>query len=240
MGHYLIDGIVLRSYKLGEADRILNILTANRGKVRAVAKGVRKPGSRFGGRLEAFGHVQLQLYEGRSLDIVSQAELITSFVEVRQDWVASACAATMAEACDKLAQEGERATSMFLLLKDALGVLAAGPRHPARVLDAFLMRLSVLEGFRPGLDACVTCGTTENLLSFHVGGGGVLCATDTPSGLQRMSQEALGQLRLLTEGSWTDISEGPEPMPRHVGALVRSYLSYHLSTNLKAWEAVPR
>ncbi|MEE8602172.1 DNA repair protein RecO [Euzebya tangerina] len=239
MGHYVVDGIVLRSYKLGEADRILNVLTANRGKVRAVAKGVRKPGSRFGGRLEPYGHVQLQLYEGRNLDIVSQAELITSFVEVREDWVASACAATMAEACDKLAQEGERATSMFLLLKDALGVLAAGPEQPAAVLDAFLMRLSVLEGFRPELDACVTCGTTEDIVAFHVGGGGVLCARDTPSGLQRVGPDVLDQMRQLTHGPWAEIVSGGGTS-RRVGALVRSYLSYHLTTNLKAWEAVPR
>ena len=100
MAHYLVDGIVLRSYKLGETDRILHILSPNLGLVRGVAKGVRKPGSRFGGRLEPYGHVSVQMYEGRSLDTVTQVELITPNVGVREDWVASACAATMAEACD--------------------------------------------------------------------------------------------------------------------------------------------
>ncbi|HUG85652.1 MAG TPA: DNA repair protein RecO, partial [Euzebya sp.] len=200
MAHYLAEGIVLRTYKLGEADRILHILDPNRGKVRAVAKGVRKPGSRFGGRLEAFGHVQLQLYEGRSLDTITQAELVQAHEGVRQDWVASACAATMVEACDHLAQEGERATSMFLLLKDALGVLAAGPARPAAVLDAFLLRLAVLEGFRPTLDACVRCGTGTDLVSFDLAGGGVLCAAHTPAGLQRLAPESLAALQLLAEG----------------------------------------
>lgn len=240
MAHYLADGIVLRTYKLGEADRILHVLSPNRGKVRAVAKGVRKPGSRFGGRLEPFGHVQLQIYEGRSLDIISQAELIQPHAEVRDDWVASACAATMVEACDHLAQEGERATPMFLLLKDALGVLAAGPTRPAAVLDAFLMRLAILEGFRPSLDRCISCGATEDIAAFHVGGGGVLCRRDTPAGLQRLAPESQAGLQLLMQGSWTEVAQGTAAIPRNVGALVRAYLSYHLATTLKAWEAVPR
>ncbi|CAN5245529.1 DNA repair protein RecO [soil metagenome] len=240
VAHYLADGIVLRTYKLGESDRILHLLDPNRGKIRAVAKGVRKPGSRFGGRLEAFGHVQVQLYEGRSLDTVTQAELLNAHEGVREDWVASACAATMVEACDHLAQEGERATSMFLLLKDALGVLAAGPARPAAVLDAFLIRLAVLEGFRPSLDACTTCGRTDDLVSFHVGGGGVLCAADTPSGLQRLAPDSLAALQLLASGPWREISEGTDALPRNVGALIRAYLSHHLATNLRAWESVPR
>lgn len=240
MAHYLADGIVLRTYKLGETDRILHILSPNHGKIRAVAKGVRKPGSRFGGRLEPFGHVQLQLYEGRNLDTVTQAELIQPHEAVRGDWVTSACAATMVEACDSLAQEGERATSMFLLLKDALGVLSAGPARPAAVLDAFLMRVAVLEGFRPALDACMTCGATTDLASFHIGGGGVLCARDTPAGSQRVAPDALDGLRLLTSGSWREVSQGQTALPRSVGAMVRSYLSYHLATTLRAWESVPR
>lgn len=240
MAHYLADGIVLRTYKLGETDRILHLLSPNRGKVRAVAKGVRKPGSRFGGRLEPYGHVQLQLYEGRSLDIVNQAELITPHTAVREDWVASACAATMVEACDHLAQQGERATSMFLLLKNALGVLAAGPHRPAAVLDAFLLRLAALEGFRPVMDQCVTCGSGTGITAFQIGAGGVVCLDDTPAGLQRLAPDALDGLQLLADGSWTEVAQGTVALPRSVGAMVRAYLSYHLATTLKAWESVPR
>lgn len=239
MAHYLADGIVLRTYKLGEADRILHLLDPNRGKVRAVAKGVRKPGSRFGGRLEVFGHVQLQLYQGRTLDTVTQAELLTPHASVRDDWVASACAATMVEACDHLAQEGERATSMFLLLKDALGVLDAGPARPAAVLDAFLLRLAALEGFRPSLDACTSCGEA-GVASFHVSGGGVRCSAHTPAGLQRLAADSLAGLRLLAAGPWREIAQGTEALPRSVGSLVRAYLSHHLATNLRAWDSVPR
>ncbi len=240
MGHYNVDGIVLRTYKLGEADRILHVLSPNRGKVRGVAKGVRKTGSRFGGRLEPFGLVRLQMYEGRSLDTVTQAELLEPNARLREDWVASACAATMVEACDHLAQEGDRSTAMFLLLKDALAVLDAGPDRPAAVLDAFLMRLAVLAGFRPSLERCTTCGSAEDLVAFHVGGGGVLCRADAPSGLQFLAADALAGLQLLTSGSWVEIAQGTTDLPRSVGSMVRAYLSYHLSTNLKAWESVPR
>lgn len=240
MAHYLSDGIVLRTYKLGEADRILHVLDPNRGKVRAVAKGVRKPGSRFGGRLEPFSHVQLQLYQGRSLDTVTQAELLEAHAAVREDWVASACAATMVEACDHLAQSGERATSMFLLLKDALAVLAAGPARPSAVLDAFLLRLAVLEGFRPSLDACVSCGRPDDLVAFGIGAGGVLCSRCVPAGLQRIATDQLSALRLLAGGPWAEISQGSDPLPRSVGPMVRAYLSHHLSAELRAWTSVPR
>jgi DNA repair protein RecO (recombination protein O) len=240
VGHYLADGIVLRTYKLGEADRILHVLDPNRGKIRCVAKGVRRPGSRFGGRLEPFGLVRLQLYEGRSLDTVSQAELLEPHADVRSDFAASACAATMVEACDHLAQEGQRATAMFLLLKDALGVLDAGPVRPAAVLDAFLVRLAGLEGFRPSLDVCAVCGGAEDLVAFGVGAGGVLCRGDAPVGLQHLADDALRGLRLVAEGPWAEVAQGQQPLPRAVGAMVRSYLTYHLSTDLRAWAAVPR
>src|SRR5680860_1084881 len=107
MALYREQGLVLRTYKLGETDRILHLLTPGRGKVRAVAKGVRRPGSRFGGRLEPFSHVDLQLYEGRNLDLISQAELITPFAKVRADFGLSACGSAMAEGADRVAQEEE-------------------------------------------------------------------------------------------------------------------------------------
>lgn len=240
MAHYTVDGIVLRTYALGETDRIIHILSPNRGKVRGVAKGVRRPGSRFGGRLEPYSHVTVQLYQGRTLDTVTQAEQISANEGVRLDWAASACAATMAEACDRLAQEDERATSMFLLLKDALAVLAAHPERPAAVLDAFLMRLAVLEGVRPTLERCVTCRSEEALVAFHVAAGGLLCAQHAPAELQRIGTDTRGALHALVDAPWADLASGRVAIPRRVGALVRSYLAHHLHTDLTAWGAVPR
>src|SRR5699024_1128576 len=114
----------------GETDRIVHLLTQGRGKVRAVAKGVRRPGSRFGGRLEPYSHVDLQLYEGRNLDIINQAELIASHAVVREDFDRSACASVMVEFTDAVAQEQQRDNALFLQLRAGLQALAARPAQP--------------------------------------------------------------------------------------------------------------
>ena len=109
MNLYREQGVVLRTWKLGEADRIVVLLTQGEGKVRAVAKGVRKTKSRFGGRLEPFSHVDLSLYRGRELDIVTQAEVITPFRFLREDYDRVVAGTAMLEAVDQVAQEREAA-----------------------------------------------------------------------------------------------------------------------------------
>lgn len=241
MALYREQGIVLRTTKLGETDRILNVLTQGRGKVRAVAKGVRKPGSRFGGRLEPFGHVDLQLYEGRrGLDIVNQAELITPFDAVRGDWVLSACGSTMVEAADLLAQEHERTTSLFLLLLDGLRQLATVPAQPSVVLDAYLLRLASVAGYHPSLDACAGCGRAGRHEVFHLELGGALCPACAPVGSQPLAEGVLDALAALREADWgLDAAVAPAAR-RLAGSLVASYLSHHLGRPLAAWELVPR
>jgi len=233
---YRVQGIVLRTYKLGETDRIVHLLSPNRGKVRAVAKGVRRPGSRFGGRLEPFSLVDVLVYEGRSLDVITQAELVTSHTTVREDFDRSACGSAMVEACDRLSQEAEGATGMFLLLRDALGALAAGPRSPALLLDAFLLRLAAVEGFRPVLDRCVSCGRQDGLVAFHLAEGGVRC--DGCAGAGRLS-EAVAGLADLLEAGWDELGARP-PAGRSSAALVRSWFTHHLATELRSWELVGR
>ncbi len=241
MSSYREHAIVLRTYRLGETDRILHLLSPNRGKIRAVAKGVRRPGSRFGGRLEPFSLVDLQLHEGRNLDIVTQAELVRSHHAVREDWVRSACGATMVEACDKLAQEGERATGMFLLLRDGLAALDGpadhAPTSPALVLDAFLLRLAAQAGYRPQIEGCMACGGPP--AAFHLGDGGMLCHRCAHPDQQRLADDVLAGLHLLLEAPWhTVVAAGPPS--RTLGTLVHSYFRHHLATDLKAWELVPR
>jgi DNA repair protein RecO (recombination protein O) len=245
MGLYRDQGVILRTYKLGEADRIVHLLTQGRGKVRAVAKGVRKPGSRFGGRLEPFSHVDLQLYEGRNLDIVTQAELITSFAEVRDDWSLSACGSVMVEAADRIAQEGERANPLFLLLLDglrALGRLAGmGDERPALVLDAFLVRLATVAGYHPYLDACAGCGVPGDHTVFHIASGGLLCERCAPAGSQSLGPAVIALLRDLGGRDWDTVGAGAEARVRRAaGAVVNSFLTYHLGKPLRAWELVPR
>ena len=136
---YKEQGIVLRSIKLGEADKIVTILTQGSGKIRAVAKGIRKTRSRFGARLEPFTHVSLLLYRGRSLDTVTQAEILGPFTTVRGSFGLIAAGETMVESADKVAEEHERNVRLFLLLLSGLRSLERRPNDPAAVAEAFLL-----------------------------------------------------------------------------------------------------
>jgi DNA repair protein RecO (recombination protein O) len=239
---YREQGIVLRTYKLGEADRIVNLLTQGQGKVRAVAKGVRRPGSRFGGRLEPFSHVDLQLYTGRDLDILTEAMLITPFSQVREDWVLSACASAMVEAADQLAQPAERSNPLFLLLLDGLRALGRGPRHPAVVLDGYLLRLAGIAGYRPALDACASCGGPGAHPVFSIAAGGCLCRSCAPSDARPMDAEGRELLGVLGDAGWGDLAAlDVTPRARRIaGTVVHSFLTYHLGRPLRAWDLVPR
>jgi len=241
MALYREQGIVLRTYKLGETDRILSLLTSGRGKVRAVAKGVRRPGSRFGGRLEPFSHVDLQLYEGRNLDIVTQAELLTPFSSVRADYGLSACGSAMVEAADRVAQPDERSLRLFLLLLEGLRTLARAPVTPASVLDGYLFRLASLAGYHPYLDACVGCGTPGRHAVFSAAAGGSLCAGCAPVDAHALDDEVLGLLRRFG-GDLSALADagGQARTRRAAGAVVASFLTYHLGRPLTSLELVPR
>ena len=148
---YKEQGVVLRSVKLGEADKIVTVMTQGSGKVRAVAKGIRKTTSRFGARLEPFTHVSLMVYRGRgSLDTVSQAEIVSPFRALRGDLGLFAAGETMLEAVDKVAEEHERNVRLFMLLLTGMRALDARPADPAAVAESFLLKLLSLSGFHPG------------------------------------------------------------------------------------------
>ncbi len=129
---YRDAAIVLRTHKLGEADRIVTLLGRNRGKIRAVAKGVRRTKSRFGARLEPGMVVDLQCYEGRTLDTVTQAESLAAYGgEIARDYPAWTASSAMLETCDRLTDEGEPAPQQFALLAGALASLAGAHPRPA-------------------------------------------------------------------------------------------------------------
>ena len=196
MALYRDEGIVLRTYKLGEADRIVVLFGLSRGKVRAVAKGVRKTKSRFGSRLEPMSHVALQLYEGRELDTITQAESIDHFRTIRDDLDRIAKASAMLEAVDHMSQEREPNARLYALLLGALRTLAADD-HPL-VVPAFFWKLLALEGFRPMVEGCVACGADEDLVSFDLEEGGVLCRQHRRGAPLR--PEAIQLLQLILGG----------------------------------------
>lgn len=174
MALYRDSGVVLRTYKLGEADRIVVFLTRGRGKVRAVAKGVRKTKSRFGGRLEPTSHVNLQLYEGRGeLDIVTQAETVESFRAIRSSLAKMERAVAMLEVVDQVAQEGEENPQLYDMLVG--GLRTAEHRDSPLVTPAFFLKLLGAEGVGLYVDGCIQCGRGDSLGSIDLDDGGLRC-----------------------------------------------------------------
>src|SRR5271165_168511 len=164
MTTYRDQGVVLRTIRLGEADRIVTFATPEHGKVRAVAKGIRKPKSRLSGRLEPLTHVSMMCWRGRELDVVNQVEAIEHFKAIRSDLERVPIALTMLEVVDHVALERNPMPDMFRLL---LGALRALEERPApALLAAFLWRLLALEGVAPSVDQCARCGSDGELVAF--------------------------------------------------------------------------
>ena len=235
MGLYRDQGIVLRTWRLGEADRIVNLLTERHGKVRAVVKGVRKTKSRFGGRLEPMVHCSLLFYEGRELDIVTQAESLEVFRPVREDLGRLAKASSLLEAVDQLAQERHADPRLYAMLLGALRTLAA---HDSPLLvPAFFLRLLSTEGFHPILDECAVCGGRYGLASFDLGQGGVLCGTCSMRGGDAVAVSAAG-LDLVRRvlggdlGGALGVSAGP-PVAE-VERLATRAMEHHLERRLRS------
>src|SRR5881394_4309550 len=209
MPPYKEQGIVLRSVKLGEADKIVSILTQGSGKVRGVAKGIRKTTSRFGGRLEPFTHVNLMLYRGRgALDTITQVEIIAPHRNIRDDLRLFAAGETMLEAVDKVAEEHERNVRLALLLLSGLRALDARPADPAAVAESFTLKLLSLSGFHPALTACAVCGSADIRL-WSAGLGGAVCPSCADHEAAAVDATTLA---LLAHLATVDLSDGGTPI----------------------------
>ena len=224
-------GVVLRTMRLGEADRIVTLVTEHRGKVRAVAKGVRKTKSRFGGRLEPLQHVALQLYEGRNLDTITQAETIDHFRAVREDLDRLSRATQLLEVVDAIVQEGEEDPRLYQMLLGALRTLEASASP--LVVPAFFWKLLAHMGFRPILDECASCGSAGELVAFDLEHGGSLCRSCARG--TRVTPEALGLLRRILGGDLVAVlAEAPTPAAYEVEHLATRAIEHHLERRMKS------
>lgn len=222
--YYRDTGIVLRSYKLGEADRIIVFLTEGHGKVRAVAKGIRKTRSKFGGRLEPLSHVALQLHRGRDLDVISQVETVTTTAPVFGDLDCMTEASAILEAVDQIVPDREPVPHVYRMLVGVRQTLLTRP-SPV-VVPAFLWRLLTVEGLRPELNRCVSCSedclevTTadwsdhgsrvDRSWSFDVDLGGIVCRS-CRTGSDDDPMDSFGSRRLISAAALTlmrDLLEG--------------------------------
>jgi len=237
MPPYKEQGIVLRSAKLGEADKIVTVMTQGSGKVRAVAKGIRKTTSRFGARLEPFTHVNLMLYRGRgSLDTITQAEILAPHMAIRADLGLIAAGETMLEAVDKVAEEHEKNVRLVLLLLAGMRALDTRPADPMAVTESFLLKLLSLSGFHPSLSACAVCGGTDPTL-WSAGVGGAVCVADADPGAGSVSRDALALLaRLapldLVEAGAATLAD--ERVRREVRSLLFGFTEYHLERRMRS------
>jgi len=246
MGTYNDEGVVLRTHRLGEADRIITILTRRHGKLRGVAKGVRRTSSKFGARLEPFAHVDLQILEGRSLDIFTSVVSKSLFgKDFLDDYARYTAAEVMVEIADKLvAEEGEPALQQYLLLVGALRALGEGtvdgPRPPAMILDSYMLRAASLAGYAPQLDSCAVCGAQGPHGFFHPASGGMVCSRCRTPGAAAVSPATLDYLVALLTGDWPATRDTPDFRISEGSGLVRSFLNWHLERGIKSLSHLDR
>jgi DNA repair protein RecO (recombination protein O) len=239
---YRDSAVVLRTGKLGEADRIVTLLTRRTGRVRAVAKGVRRTSSKFGGRLEPFSHVDLQLAVGRSLDVVTQAVSLDAFGPVlAADYPRYTAATAIAETAERLtAEEREPSLRLYLLLVSALRALAETGRDPSLVLDAFLLRATALAGWATALRECARCGQPGPHAAFSVASGGSLCPDCRAVGAARPAPATLELMAALAEGDWSVAERADASCRREGSGLVAALVQFHLERQLRSLPHVDR
>lgn len=200
---YRVQAIVLRRRNLGESDRILTLFTRETGKLRCVAKGTRRPGSKIAGHTEPFMLANLLMARTRGLHIVSQAEGVRSFARLREREQAIAAAGLMAERVDSLTGEEQPVPAVFELYESALDLLDRG-KSPERVQIIFDLGLLRETGYRPNLGECLQCGSTlePETNGFRFDAGGVICPRCMGAGgeLRPISVGVLKVLRMIDRG----------------------------------------
>jgi DNA repair protein RecO (recombination protein O) len=239
---YRDTGVVLRVQKLGEADRIITLLTQKHGKVRAVAKGVRRTTSRFGARVEPFAHIDAQLYTGRTLDVITQVQTLDAFgAGIVGDYQRYTAACVVLETADRLCpEEGEPVFRLYLLVAGALRALADGLRDPTLVLDAFLLRAMAFAGWAPAVTECARCNEPGPHPAFSVPAGGSVCPRCRPPGSASPATETLTLLDALMHGDWAVVDIAAPAARREGSGLVAALLQWHLERQLRSLPLVER
>ena len=248
MALYRDTGVVLRVQKLGEADRIATILTRRYGKIRAVAKGVRRTKSRWGARLEPFNHVDVQCYTrggaitGRSLDIVTQAETVDAFgAGLVGDYSRYTAGCAVLETADRLvSEEGEPALRVYLLVVGAIRALAGRERDASLVLDAFFLRAMTHAGWAPAINDCARCAEPGPHPAFNIAAGGAVCPRCRPPGSVMPSRETYQLLDALLHGDWEVADAMGAATRRDTSGLVAAHLQWHLERQLRSLPLVER
>ena len=239
---YKTQGVVLKHMPLGEADRLLTLIAPDRGKVRAVARGVRRTKSKKAGHLEPLTHVTVSIAEGRGLDVIAEVETVHSFRGIREDLRRVSTGLYLAELVDNFSSEQSPSPAVFHLLVDALGWLQ-NAEDGTLLLRYFEVRLLANAGFGPELYQCVECSSdlepADHL--FSTGKGGVLCPecrTQPGEAMLPLSLGAMKVVRFLRREPYPRVAEleVPAPLLEEIERLLRSYIRYVLERDLKSTE----
>src|SRR5580658_7245487 len=251
VGIYRDDGIVLRTHKLGEADCIVTLLARRTGRVRAVAKGVRRTKSRFGARLEPFTHVDMLLYTGRSLDVITQADTVRPYGKpFSADYPRYTTGTAMLETAEKFTPvEKEPAMRQFLLLVGGLRALGDRAHDPRLILDAYLLRSLAVAGYAPALDECAVCGTRVadpdglegaptsaalRAFAFAIGAGGLVCRSCRTPGAATPAPQTVVLMGALMRGDWAHADSSEHRHQAECSGLVAAYLQWHLEHSIRS------
>jgi DNA repair protein RecO (recombination protein O) len=254
---YSTEAIVLKHNDLGEADRVLTLFTPYKGKFHAVAKGSRRPGSKKAGHLELLCHSQLQIAQGRNLDIITQAQSLESFIHLRSEFWYMTCGFYLVELVDRFIEDETQQKDVYDLLLLAIRVLEEDALDMQRrrgdgdenttqsydrtqlLLRYFEMYLLSLVGYEPGLRTCTHCHAEllpqEN--GFNASLGGALCPNCSHLWNQSLSMNALKVLRLLQRTTWAQVPRFHLDTRLHteIEGAMHSLLRFHLERDLKSW-----
>lgn len=237
---YRDEAIVLRCHDLGEADRIITMFSRNHGKIRGVAKGVRKTKSRFGARVEPFSMIDVQLYKGRTLDVVTQVETLNQYGRnIALDYDLYTAASAIVETADRLqGDEGEPDPQQYLLLHGALHAIAVRSHAPDLVMNSYLLRAMALSGWALAIFDCARCGAEGPHAAFHVQAGGAVCDDCRPVGSTTPSVETWQLMGALLSGDWKIADAASTPARRAAASLVAAYVQWHLEKQVKSLRLV--
>ncbi|MDO9557170.1 MAG: DNA repair protein RecO [Coriobacteriia bacterium] len=239
---YRARALSLKKTKLGEADLIVTFLAEDGCQLRAVAKGVRKMKSRFGARVEPFSVVDLLLAHGRSLDIVTEVECVTSHEPIRSDLDRLSAASVLVDFLDKVSVECQAEERLFALSTATLDVMdEASPQELRALVVAFLVKGMAMHGYRPQLSSCASCATSmgdKASVRFSLSTGGVVCpgcSRGDPSAL-RVSADVPAALSALLGAKMTEVSPLgiPDAVLQDALGLMRAFIGYYVPSRMKA------
>ncbi len=237
---YRDEAVVLRTHKLGEADRIVTMLSRHHGKIRAVARGVRRTASKFGARLEPFMVVDVQLFEGRTLDVITQAESLASYgAVIASDYASFTAATAMVETADKITDD-DGSLQQFLLLIGALRSLSRREHGAGPTLDSYLLRSLSIAGWAPSFVDCAVTGAPGPHSAFVPQLGGVVSDDVAPPGAPRLQADTLELLAALLSGDWASADRASERTRNQASGVVAAYTQFHLERSLRSLQHVDR